>query len=252
MKNEYIYGRQPVIEALESQQKIEKVFIQKGTHGEGIGDILRLCKEQNIPISYVPAHKLKKYTPQKNNQGVVALISLVDYVPLQDIIDFCFEQGRAPFLVVIEGVSDTRNVGAIARSAYALGADAIIMNMKYTAPINADVVKTSAGAALQISWCKEKNMERILEILQLNGIHTYASDLQATKPLEEYELTEPLAIILGAEDTGITQRTRDAATDTYLLPMVRDFDSLNVSVAAGISFYLISRKGTKNENNRMS
>ncbi len=250
MKNEYIYGRQPVIEALEAHQKIEKVFIQKGTHGEGIGQILKRSKEQNIPTSYVPSHKLKKYT-QHNHQGVVALLSHITYIPLQDIIDQVFSTGKSPFLVVIEGISDTRNIGAIARSAYALGADAIVLNMKNTAPVNADVIKTSAGAALKIHWCKERNMDQVLNTLELNGIQTFASDLQATQTLDQQDLTMPLAVVLGAEDTGISPQVRSKATHTYLLPMCRDFDSLNVSVAAGISFYLISEKRRTNENNRM-
>ncbi len=241
MKNEYIYGRKPLLEALESQQNIEKIFIQKGTHGESIGDILRLAKRANIATSYVPQHKIQKIAP-KNSQGVVALLSLVQYLSLQEIIDHTFSQGKDPFLVVIDGVTDTRNLGAIARSAYALGADAMILSIKNTAPVNADVIKTSAGAALHIHWAKEKNMESILQTLHQNGISTLASDLQATEALEDLDLTVPLAIILGSEDIGISSHTRKQVSQTYILPMDRDFDSLNVSVAAGISFYLISEK----------
>ncbi len=244
MKNEYIYGRNPVIEALEAGQNIEKIFIQKGTHGAGIGDILRLSKNQNIPLSYIPAHKLQKIAP-KNNQGVAALMSLVDYLPLQSIIDHTFAEGQTPFLVVAEGITDTRNLGAISRSAYALGAHAIVLSMKNTAPINADVIKTSAGAALHLNWAKEKNMATILDTLHQNGISTLASDLQAEQALEELDLSLPIAIILGSESEGISEQTRNSVSQTYYLPMDRDFDSLNVSVAAGISFYLVSQKRRK-------
>ncbi len=248
MKNDYIYGRNPLIEALEANRNLEKIFIQKGVHGEGIGDILRLAKAQNIPVSYIPQHKLNKLAPN-NNQGVVALMSHVDYASLQEVIDHTFAQGQNPFLVIIEGVTDTRNLGAITRSAYALGAHAMVLSMKNTAPINADVIKTSAGAALHIQWVKEKNMETILDTLHQNGIISLASDLQATEPIENLDLEQPLALILGSEDEGISERTRRMATQTYILPMVREFDSLNVSVAAGISFYTISEKRRINDSN---
>ncbi len=242
MQDQYIYGRLPILEALESGHAVEKIFFQKGIQGENIGDILRQAKAQDVPLSYVPPQKLKKYG-SVNHQGAVAIISQVEYLDIQDIIDQIYANAETPFLVVLEGITDTRNIGAIARSAYALGAQAMIREIKNSAPINADVVKTSAGAALQIHWAKEKNIRIICDKLKLNGIRILASDLNKdADALENLELTEPLAIVLGSEDEGISPFIREVADQTYRIPMQHEFDSLNVSVAAGISFYAINQK----------
>ncbi len=229
------------MEALESGHSVEKIFFQKGIRGENIGDILRAAKAQNVPVSYIPTQKLKKFGAI-NHQGAVAIISQVQYLELQDIIDQVYAQGQNPFLVVLEGITDTRNIGAIARSAYSLGAQAIVREIKNSAPINADVVKTSAGAALKIQWAKEKNIQQICDKLKLNGIKLLASDLQASFAIEDLELDQPLAIILGAEDEGISEHVRHQADQSYRIAMEHDFDSLNVSVAAGISFYAVRQK----------
>jgi 23S rRNA (guanosine2251-2'-O)-methyltransferase len=232
-ENNLIIGRKPVLEALEQGKAIDKIFMQIDISGEGIGDINREAKKNGIPIQRVPTPKLHALT-RANHQGVIALGALVTYYKLQDVIDNLFANGQSPKLLWLDGITDVRNIGAIARTAKCFDMDAILLTEKGNGAINEEAVKTSAGAILDITIIREKHTQGVLEILQQNGFSIFSTSLEATKKLEELSFSNPFVIVMGAEESGVTQQVLDASTETFIIPMSDKFDSLNVSVATGI------------------
>ncbi|MBL7772873.1 MAG: 23S rRNA (guanosine(2251)-2'-O)-methyltransferase RlmB [Chitinophagaceae bacterium] len=228
-----VYGRHPVLEALENNKPLDRILIHHSVSGEGIGDIIRLAKEKHTPIVRVPVEKLNSLV-RGNHQGVIAYGAIVDYTPLQDVISHIYDGGKTPFLLLLDGITDVRNTGAIIRSAVCCGVDAIVFTEKNSAPLHEDMVKTSAGAMMQITFCREKNIATVMDTLKLNGIQIYSSDLQATASLLDLDFKQPCCVVMGAEEKGISPATREACDGTFRIPMVHQFDSLNVSVAAGI------------------
>lgn len=228
-----IIGRKPVFEALQQGKPIDKIFMQLDVSGEGIGDINREAKKNGIPIQRVPTPKLHGLT-RSNHQGVIALGALVTYYKLQDIIDATLANGKNLQMLWLDGITDVRNIGAIARTAKCFNIDAIILTEKGNGAINEEAVKTSAGAVLDITIVREKHTQAVLEILEQNGIQIFVSSLQATKSLNQLNFSESCVIVLGAEENGVTHQVMEAATETFIIPMSPNFDSLNVSVAAGI------------------
>lgn len=232
-----IYGRNAVIEAFDSEVDLEKVFVLSSLRGEFEMEIRNKCKEKSIPLAKVPEIKLNELCKFKVHQGVVALISPVKYVDLNDLIDSAFEKETAPLLVVLDGVTDVRNIGAIARSAYYFGADGIIITGNFAGRINEDTVKTSAGAILNLPVCRVNSLLTLVSDLQSKGIKVVATSLKDAILPESSDMTEPLAIVLGAEDKGLHYKVLEIVDEVIKIPAYSDFDSLNVSVAAGILLY---------------
>jgi len=228
-----IFGRQPIYEALQSEILIDKIFIYHGISGDIVGDVLEAAKAKNVPIARVPNEKLDTMT-RKNHQGMVAMCGVVEYQSVQDVISLCFDQGKNPFLLLLDGITDVRNMGAIIRSAVCCGVDAVIFSEKNAAPIFEDMVKTSAGAFTKMNFCREKSINVAFEAIKMNGIKVYSSDLRATKNLRDLDMKEPLCLVLGSEDKGISSTSRKASDENFIIPMQGEFDSFNVSVAAGI------------------
>jgi 23S rRNA (guanosine2251-2'-O)-methyltransferase len=228
-----VYGRHPVLEALQNDKPLDRILMHHTISGENIGEIIRLAKEKNTPIVRVPIEKLNTLV-RGNHQGIVAYGAIVSYTPLQDIISHLYDNGKTPLLLLLDGITDVRNTGAIIRSAVCCGVDAIIFTEKNSAPLHEDMVKTSAGAMMQIDFCREKNIAQVIEILQLNGIRILSSDLTSENSLLNLNFNVPACIVLGAEEKGISAATKDACDETFRIPMANSFDSLNVSVAAGI------------------
>ena len=228
-----IYGRNPVLEALENNIPLDRILMLHNISGENIGDIIRKAKAAGTPIVRVPIEKLNAMV-RGVHQGIIAFGAIVDYTPLQDIISQLYDQGKTPFLLLLDGITDVRNTGAIIRSAVCCGIDAIIFSEKNSAPLHEDMVKTSAGALMQITFCREKNLAYILETLTLNGIKVISTDLQATQSLLDTDFKTPSCLVLGAEEKGVSKATQEACDETFKIPMQGNFDSLNVSVAAGI------------------
>jgi 23S rRNA (guanosine2251-2'-O)-methyltransferase len=231
--NNLIIGRKPVLEALEQGKPIDKIFIQLDVSGEGIGDINREAKKNGVPIQRVPTQKLHSLT-RSNHQGVIAMGALVTYYKLQDVIDNLFAKGKSPKFLWLDGITDVRNIGAIARTAKCFDLDAIILTEKGNGAINEEAVKTSAGAVLDMLIVREKHTHGVLEILEQNGFSIFSSSLQATKALSELNFSDPFVVVLGAEENGVTHQVMEASTETFIIPMSDKFDSLNVSVATGI------------------
>lgn len=233
-----IIGRKPLLETLKEGRDIEKIFLLKSATGSDIDELKYLARQQDIPLSLVPSAKLDRIS-RANHQGVLAFAGLIPFQPLQEIITQTVEAGRHPFIVVLEGVTDTRNLGAIARSAYCFGADALVFPLSNSAAITEESLKTSAGALEHLPVCRLKSIQSIFDLLHLNGIRTLASSLEASQPIHRCDLSGPIALILGAEDKGVSKYTLKAAHQLVHIPMAPHFDSLNVSVAGGILFHEI-------------
>ena len=237
MSTSTIYGRNPVVEALDNDMQIEKVFLQSNLHGEFEVLIRNKCKKKDIPLTKVPSRKLNDLSKSNNHQGVLAFISPVAYTKVSDLIPKLFDEGKVPLLVVLDGVTDVRNMGAIARCAKVFGAHGIVVPAKGSARVSDEMVKSSSGAILDVPLCRENSIPVALETMQMLGLTVYATDINAKKTIAEQDLKSPIAIIMGSEDLGVSKKAIQIADYTLKIPQVNSFDSLNVSVASGIILY---------------
>jgi 23S rRNA (guanosine2251-2'-O)-methyltransferase len=231
-----IIGRQPLIETIRSGRALDKILLQRNTTGDSIDEIRQLAREHQIPIQVVPGEKLASLT-RANHQGVIALAALVHYTDLQQMIDGVVGSGTIPLLIMLDGVTDVRTIGAIARSALCCGAQALIIPDKGTGALNVEAMKSSAGALERIQVCRVGSLLKAVDTLHLNGIRVFTSEMKASKKVFELPLAEPCCIVMGSEDKGVQPYIHKAADDHFTIPMAGDFDSFNVSVAAGIILY---------------
>jgi 23S rRNA (guanosine2251-2'-O)-methyltransferase len=241
MKQQIVAGRNPVIELLKSSNEVEKVLISKSASGEVIKEILDLCRNREIYYQYVPEVKINSLT-RANHQGVVAITALIQYYQVQDIIDYVFEKGEEPLLLILENVTDVRNLGALARTALGLGVHAIIFPKKESAAINDVAMKISAGALLKIPVCRVENLASTIKDIKNNGIKVIGLDGTASQFMHEANLSGPLAIIAGSEDEGITNPTIRLVDELVKLPMNAELESYNVSVATAMALYEVNRQ----------
>jgi 23S rRNA (guanosine2251-2'-O)-methyltransferase len=223
---------------------VDKILLQRNTSGDAIAEIRQLAREHNIPIQVVPVEKLASMT-RANHQGVLAYAGLVQYLDLQQVIDHVVAEGRTPLFVMLDGVTDVRNIGAIARSALCCGAQAIIIPDKGVGALNEEAMKSSAGALERINICRVNSLLKAVDSLHLNGIKVFTSEMNAARKVFELSLEEPCCIVMGSEDKGVQPYIRKAADEHFSIPMASDFDSLNVSVAAGIILYEALKHRTK-------
>ncbi len=240
-KNTLVVGREAILKAFKEGKQLDRIYMQATIHGEAIDDIKRLAAENLVPINKVPVEKLNNFNVS-NHEGCIAQISKIQYQDLQQIISFVVEKGEAPLLIILDGITDIRNIGAIARSAYAMGVHAIIIPDRGIGSLNEDAILTSAGALEQISVCRVSSLMKAVDTLHLNGVKVYAAEMKATKKVFEIDFKEPAAIILGGEEHGIYPALLKACDEQFQIPMPGDFESLNVSVAAGISLYEVVRQ----------
>lgn len=240
-KKDYIFGLRAVIEAIEAGKEIDKILIRKGLSGELSGELLRKVKEHAIPSQWVPVEKLNRIT-MKNHQGVIALLSPVAYQPVEMLIPQLYEDGRNPFIVLLDGVTDTRNFGAIARSALCAGADAIVIPERNSAGVTPDAVKTSAGALLHIPVSRVKRLSDTVRFLKESGLMIFGATEKTDHNYTLCDFTGPTAVVMGAEDTGISQEILSLCDDYATIPIDGGVGSLNVSVAAGVIFYEVVRQ----------
>ena len=232
-REDLVYGRHPVLEALESGAPVDKVYLQQGTRGEFEKELRNLCKLHEVPFTVVPQAKMGRMV-KGNHQGVVAQMAATAYHKVENLLPFIYEQGQTPLLLLLDGVTDVRNLGAIARSAEVCGAQGIIIPQKNSAGLTSDAVKSSAGALMRIPVCREKSLVNTVEMLQMSGVTVIASDLKADNYLGDLNLNQPLCIVMGAEGEGISQGVAKAADTTFKIPQAGTLNSFNVSVAAGI------------------
>ena len=235
-KKNIIAGRNPVMEALKAGQNIDKILLFKNASGDSIGEIRALATAQNIPVQYVPVEKLNSLT-NVQHQGVVAFKSAIIYQDLQQVIDWTNEKGETALFIMLDGVTDVRNIGAIARSAVCCGAQAIIIPDKGVGAMQEDAIKSSAGALELIQVCRVNSLLKAVDTLHLNGIKAYTSEMKSAVKLADIDFTTPCCFIMGGEEHGIQPFLTKATDAHFSIPMKGDFDSLNVSVAAGIILY---------------
>ncbi len=235
-KEDFVFGTRAVIEALRAGKSIDKILIKNGLKNELFGELYQLIKENKIPFQYVPVEKINRIT-RKNHQGVIALISSIDFYRIEDILPSIFEKGQDPLLLILDQVTDVRNFGAIARSAECAGVHAIIIPEKGAARIGADAVKTSAGALNIVPVCRSSNLNLIVDFLKNSGIKIVAATEKASEIYTNSNMLGPLAIILGSEESGISNQLLRLSDDQVRIPIVGKIESLNVSVAASLMVY---------------
>lgn len=241
-QNQIIYGRNPVMEALNAGQTLERIYLKASITGEWEKELRTICRERDIPLKRVPLIKLDKLSRNKNHQGIVAIAAIIQYQKIEDIIPYLFEQGKTPLIVMLDNISDVRNIGAIARSAEVLGAHALLLCGKNIGMLNEDAIKTSAGALLKIPICREANTVKALEILHNYGITSLATTLSDAQPIHKVNLMNPICLILGSEGEGLHPSVMNNSSAKVSIPQEGETDSLNVSVAAGILMYEIMRQ----------
>ncbi len=237
----YIFGIRPLLESLDSGQNPEKVLIQQGLAGDTFQQLFAKIRAMKIPFQYVPSARLNKIT-NKNHQGVIAIMPVIGYQSLEALLPGIFESGETPLLVLLDGITDVRNMGAIARTAECAGVHALVIPEKGGAPVNADAVKASAGALSRIPVCKESNLLQAIAFLKECGIKLLALDDKGKTSLYDTELTGPLAVIMGAEDKGVSAAVHKLSDASVSIPMKGHIASLNVSVATGIVVFETQRQ----------
>ena len=235
-KSSMIIGRQPVVEALESGRAIDKIMLQANSSGDIIGKIRQLAKQHNVPIQVVPPEKLTSIT-RSNHQGCIALAALVKYMDLQQVIDHVVSSGSVPLFLMLDGVTDVRNIGGMARTAVCCGAQAMIIPDKGVGALNEEALKASAGAIEKIQVCRVNSLLKAIDDLHMNGIRVLVSEMKSEKKLQDLDFSEPSCIVMGSEQKGVQPYISKAADEHFSIPMTGTFDSFNVSVAAGIILY---------------
>ena len=235
-EKDMIFGIRAVIEAIQAGKEIDKILMRRDMTSELSRELFAALNGMHVPVQYVPLEKLNKLMV-KNHQGAIAFISPVAYQRIEDIIPGIYEQGKMPFIVVLDGITDVRNFGAIARTCECAGVDAIVIPTKGGASISADAIKTSAGALLSIPVCREENLGNALKFLVASGIKLVAASEKATKNYTQAILSEPIAFIMGAEDEGVSPDHLRLCDEMVSIPMSGSIASLNVSVATGVLLY---------------
>ncbi len=235
-KTNYIFGIRAVIEAINAGKDLEKVFIQRGINSQLVRELHQVLNKQSVAFQYLPAVKFKRWA-SKNHQGVVAILSEISYHDIENILPTIYEEGEAPYILILDRVSDVRNFGAIARTAECAGVHAIIIPQKGSAAINADSIKVSAGALHKIPICRVSNLAETVSILKNNGLQIVAASEKHTIPYHKIDYNIPTAIIMGAEDVGVSSSLLKLTDNLVNIPMVGTIESLNVSVATGIILF---------------
>ena len=231
-----VFGIRAVIEAIKSGKDIESLFIQRGLGGELFHELRALLVEHKIESQQVPIEKLNRIT-LKNHQGVIAVISPITYQKIEDIIPMVFEKGEVPLILILDGVTDVRNVGAIARTAECAGVHAIVVPSKGTAQINPDTIKTSAGALYNIPVCRESSLLQTVKFLQASGLQIVCCTEKTNDFIYSPDYTVPTAIVMGGEDDGVSNDIIRISDHLAKIPMYGEIESLNVSVSTGVILY---------------
>jgi 23S rRNA (guanosine2251-2'-O)-methyltransferase len=235
-KSTLIAGRIPVLEALQEGKPLDKIYVHNNLHGDVIEEIKQLAYKQSIPISKVPVEKLNSFNVS-NHEGCIAQLSKIRYQDLQQVIDWVVAKGEVPLFLLLDGVTDIRNIGGIARTALCCGVQAIIIPDKGVGALNEDAILTSAGALEQIAVCRVNSLMKAVDDLHLNGIKVLASEMTAAKIVYDCDFKEPCAVVMGGEEKGVFPGLMKICDETFKIPMKGDFESLNVGVATAMILY---------------
>ncbi len=235
-KNEMIFGIRAVLEALQAGKEVVKTWMKKDLQGDLAKDWLVALKGTGIPLQRVPVERLNRIT-RKNHQGVIAYLSAVVYQRVENLVPMLFEEGKEPFFIALDGITDVRNFGAIARTCECAGVDAVIIPMTNSVSVNADAVKTSAGALHKLPVCRERNLTETLRYLKECGFRLIAATEKGDYDYSKADYKGPLCLIMGAEDRGVSYDNLALCDEWVRIPMRGTIESLNVSVAAGVLIY---------------
>lgn len=234
--NEMIFGIRAVLEALSAGDEIDHIYVKRESNSKLMSELLAAIGEQSIPIRKVPVEKLNRLT-RKNHQGVIAIKSATTYYHLDQVIPTLYEEGRDPLIVVLDGVTDVRNFGAIARTCECTGVDAIVIFEQNSVSVTADALKTSAGALSRVAVCRERSVELALDYLKQSGLTLVGATEKSSTLMYDAPLTGATAVVMGAEDTGLSDYSLRHCDYLVRIPLYGDIGSLNVSVASGILLY---------------
>ncbi|MGB4291650.1 MAG: 23S rRNA (guanosine(2251)-2'-O)-methyltransferase RlmB [Bacteroidales bacterium] len=247
-ETEFIFGLRPVIEAIREGKQIERLLIRQGLQGQLYHELMKEVREHYIPYQIVPVEKIEQHT-RKNHQGVLAFMSLIEYQNISNILPAIFEKGEDPLILCLDGITDVRNFGAIVRSAECFGAHAVLIPERGSARITADAVKTSAGALNSFPVCRTRSLTKTIRFLKESGLKVLCADEKSNKRVFNATLTGPLVLVMGSEDRGISRELAALADETVRIPLKGKTGSLNVSVAAGVILYEITRQRALSDRN---
>ena len=236
VKNEMIFGVRAVLEAIDAGKEIDKILIKRDILSELSRELFAAVKGTNIPVQRVPVEKLNRIT-RKNHQGVIAFVSAVEYASVETFVPYLFEEGKDPLLVLLDGITDVRNFGSIARTCECAGVDAIIIPSHGSVTVNADAVKTSAGALHTLPVCREKNITETIKYLKASGFRIVCATERGKINYTQSDFNVPVCIVMGAEDTGIPSEHLALCDEWVQIPQFGNIESLNVSVATGVILY---------------
>lgn len=236
VNNEMIFGVRAVLEALDAGKEIDKILVKRDIQSELSRELFAALKGRTIPVQRVPVEKLNRIT-RKNHQGVIAFISAVEYASIETVVPTLYEEGKNPLIVLLDGITDVRNFGSIARTCDCAGVDAIVIPSHGSVTVNADAVKTSAGALHTLPVCREKNITETIKYLKASGLRIVCATERGKMNYTQSDLNAPLCIIMGAEDTGIPAEHLALCDDWVSIPQYGKIESLNVSVATAVILY---------------
>src|SRR5690554_245977 len=240
-EKEMIFGIRAVIEAVEAGKDIDKILVKRGLSGELFSELLELTRMHEIPMQSVPVERIDRVT-RKNHQGVVAFTSAVTYQKLEHIVPLLYEEGKNPFILLLDGLTDVRNFGAIARTCEVAGVDAIVIPARGSVSVNADAVKTSSGALHSIPVCRERSLKEAIVFLRNSGIKVVTATEKAAELYTQSDMTVPVALLMGSEDVGVAPEHLRLSDELVRIPQFGTIQSLNVSVAAGVLIYEVVRQ----------
>ena len=240
-KTQYIYGIHAVLEAIEAGKDIDKILLSKTLNDETVREINDRARQLRVPVQRVPVQKIDRIT-RRNHQGVLAMLAAVTYYRVEDLVPQLFDNGENPFIVVLDGVTDVRNFGAVARTCECAGVSAIVIPDRESVSVNADAVKTSAGALNYLPVCRERNLVNAVKLLRDSGFKIVGTSDKKQLTYTQADYTGPVAIVLGAEDKGISPEIMKLCDTQVLIPEFGHINSLNVSVAGGIMIYEVVRQ----------
>lgn len=247
-KTAIVYGRNALVEALQGGHELLRIIMQKGSHGQHIPEIKELAEKRHVPIQYLAKEVIPHFIRRNridhtiHHQGVIALVSPIRFYELDDLVSHAFEQGETPLFLLLDQVTDVRNLGAIARSAYCMGVHGIIIPAQHSAQVNEDAIQASAGALMHQAVVRVDKLETAMKQMRLHGIQLLAAEAGGDYAWKDGGLSEPVAIVMGAEGEGLTPSVKALTDRVVSIPMSREFDSLNVSVSAAILLYECMRQ----------
>jgi 23S rRNA (guanosine2251-2'-O)-methyltransferase len=240
-KSSLVIGPQAVKQAIGSGTQLDRIYVDTKSQSKAIDEIKAIAAANNIPVNYVPVAKLNSFNVT-NHEGCVAQIAKVQYHDLQEVISFVVGEGETPLFLILDGITDIRNIGGIARTAFCCGVHAIIIPDKGVGALNEDAILTSAGALEKIPVCRVNSLMKAVDELHLNGISVFASDMKASRNISDCDFKTPCAIVMGSEEKGIYPALLKICDEKIKIPMIGEFESLNVSVATGMILYEVMRQ----------